>query len=394
LLPRSLLVASVERSGGDLEPRYFNERDLPWLDLLIAEYAGGRGVSRRELRGRVRRGLSLASPRVKRQIATLVLDRWVSHRVDAPVAPRRARYELFSAAAARLESRETVMNAVASKLGISFEQLERSLFADLSDERVMNALPEGLDAPRLSIESNLSIVGSLVARASEVTIRGFGGVDALARHARDRGLICRAETLAMRGERQGLALTLSGPFSIFRHTEVYGRALASLVPRLAWCDTYELSAECVLEPTSPPYSLRVKSSDPLGLGRDLERASLPLEERFQRDFGRRAHEFELSNDPEPISAGGSLFFPHFELRRRTAPEDRFWLEFIGFWTRASLEERLGSLRAAGVERLVLCVDDAKACDQVEPAPDPRVVRFRKRLEPERLLAALSGLERA
>jgi predicted nuclease of restriction endonuclease-like RecB superfamily len=393
LLPRSLLAASVERSGGELLPRYVTERDHPWLELLIAEYAAGCGVSRRELRGRVRRGLSLASPRVKRQIATLVLDRWVSHRVEAPVAPRSVRYELFGAASGRLEPREVVMSAVAAKFEISFDQLERSLFADLSDERVMNALPEGLDAPRLAIESNLSIIGSLVARASEVTIRGFGGVEALARHARDRGLICRAESLPANGEQQGLSLELSGPFSIFRHTEVYGRALASLVPRLAWCDAYELSAECVLEPTSPPYSLRVRSSDPLGLGRDLERAALPLEERFQRDFGRRGREFELSNDPAPISAGGALFFPHFELRRRSAPEERFWVEFAGFWTRASLDERLGALRAAGVERLVLCVDDARACDQGEPAPDPRVVRFRKRLEPERLLAALSGLSR-
>ncbi len=394
MLPRSLLVASVERSGGDLEPRYLTERDHPWLELLIAEYAAGCGVSRRELRGRVRRGLSLASPRVKRQIAVLVLDRWVSHRVEAPVAPRAARFELFSAATGRLEPREVVMSAVASKLGIAFDQLERALFADLSDERVMNALPEGLDAPRLAIESNLGIVGSLVARASEVKLRAFGGVEALARHARDRGLICRAEALPPRGELEGLSLSLSGPFSIFRHTEVYGRALASLVPRLAWCDSYELSAECVLEPTSPPYSLRVTSAAPLGLGRDLERASLPLEERFQRDFARRAREFELSSDPAPISAGGSLFFPHFELRRRGAPEDAYFLEFIGFWTRASLEERLASLRAAGVERLLLCVDDARACDQGEPAPDPRVVRFRKRLEPERLLQALSSLDRA
>jgi predicted nuclease of restriction endonuclease-like RecB superfamily len=392
LLPRTLLAASVERSGGEVAPRYFTERDYPWLGLLIEAYASGRGTSRRELKGRLRRGLALASPRVKRQVATLVLDRWVQHRIEAPLAPRVARYELFCAAAGRTEPREVVVAGVARRLELSNDQLERSLFADLPDERVMNALPEGLDPARLSIEANLSIVSALVARASQVTVRGFGEVDGLVRHARDRGLICRVEALPPRAGKAGLELALSGPFSIFRHTEVYGRALASLVPRLAWCDAYELVAECVLEPTSPPYSLRVRSSDPLGLGRDLERAAQPLEERFQRDFGRQERAFELSSDPAPLASGGRLFFPHFELRRRGAPEERFWLEFLGFWTRASLEERLGSLRAAGIERLGLCVDDARACDQGELAPDPRVVRFRKRLDPEHLLKALERLE--
>jgi predicted nuclease of restriction endonuclease-like RecB superfamily len=325
---------------------------------------------------------------VKRQVATLVLDRWVSHRVDAPISPRAARYELFCAAADRSAPRGVVMAEVAQKLEISFAELERSLFADLSDERVVNALPDGLDAPRLAIESNLAILSALVARATEVSIRGFGEVESLARHARDRGLICRTETLAPRDGRAGLLLTLSGPFSIFRHTEVYGRALASLVPRLAWCDAFEFVAECVLEPTAPPYTLRVTSSDPIGLGRDLEQAVRPLEERFRRDFSKRPRAFELVSDPEPLSTNGVLFFPHFELRRSGAPGERFFVEFMGYFTRASVEARLAALSAAGIENLLLCVDEARACDQGELPSDPRVVRFRKRLEPERLLEAL------
>jgi len=43
----------------------------------------------------------------------------------------------------------------------------------------------------------------------------------------------------------GAVLDISGPLALFHHTEVYGRGLVSLVPRLAWCDEFELTASVV-----------------------------------------------------------------------------------------------------------------------------------------------------
>src|SRR4029078_9500537 len=59
------------------------------------------------------------------------------------------------------------------------------------------------------------------------------------RSAKFRGFICSVAAPAP-GARP--RLDISGPFSLFRHTLVYGRALAELVPHLAWCARFELAA--------------------------------------------------------------------------------------------------------------------------------------------------------
>jgi predicted nuclease of restriction endonuclease-like RecB superfamily len=62
----------------------------------------------------------------------------------------------------------------------------------------------------------------------------------VARHAALRGLIC-----SIRREAGDLAgIDLSGPFALFRRTLLYGRALGTIVPVLAWTGRFKLEATC------------------------------------------------------------------------------------------------------------------------------------------------------
>jgi predicted nuclease of restriction endonuclease-like RecB superfamily len=187
---------------------------------------------------------------------------------------------------------------------------------------------------------------------------------------------------------EGIVLDVSGPFTLFRHTEVYGRALAGLVPRAAWCNRFELVADCALGRGGHTAKLVVRSGDPIAPGRELTRHDSRLEERFERDFRRAAPTWDVVREPRPVEAAGTLIFPDFELLNRRDPERRWLLEIAGFWTPEYLESKLGRLRAAGLHRLVLCIDERRPCTDAEFPRDARVIRYRNRIDPAAVLAVI------
>jgi uncharacterized protein len=193
------------------------------------------------------------------------------------------------------------------------------------------------------------------------------------------------------GERAaGVVLDISGPFALFRHTEVYGRALAALVPRVACCHHFELVADCALGRTKQTAKFVVRSGDPIGVGRELARHDSRLEERFERDFRRSAPDWDIVREPRPVDVGGTLVFPDFEVIHRREPDRRWLLEIAGFWTPEYLTKKLERLRSAGLERLVLCIDDRRQCADAELPRDAHVVRYKKRIDPAAVLAVVGS----
>ena len=61
---------------------------------------------------------------------------------------------------------------------------------------------------------------------------------------------------------------------------------------------------------------------------------------------------------------------------------------MGFWTPAYLEKKLRSLRQAELRHLVLCIDETRNCSDSELPAGARVVRFRRRINPTAVLAAI------
>ncbi len=101
------------------------------------------------------------------------------------------------------------------------------------------------------------------------------------RHAELMGLICQARSGQMVDE---VVLEISGPFSLFRHTRLYARALSTLVPRLSWCRSFRLEADCVLGKGDHAGRLVLRPDDPLPPARELPAHDSKVEERFARAF--------------------------------------------------------------------------------------------------------------
>jgi predicted nuclease of restriction endonuclease-like RecB superfamily len=368
----------------ELVPGYLTERDHPWLLALIEVYDRFVGRPRQELDARLREPLAApCSPR-SWAVAVRVLDRMYRSRIASALPPPAARAALFGAAAERIQTAVAVLHRVAQELRVSPRELGTALFADVPAMRLLTGPEDPPSATEVALLANEEIVRRLVFRAAGVRIRVDGAAHAVVRQAKLGGLI----TCVRPGPRPGaVQLDVSGPFSLFRRTLVYGRALAQLVPILASAGRFEVRCACEL--SGRQREVVIRSGDPLRPA-VLRRYDSKLEERFARDFLRAAPDYDLIRDPEPVPVAGTLIFPDFAVQRRDDPRRRWLLEIVGFWTAEYLSAKLARLRAARIPNLILCLDVDRDCGRGELPPDAAVIRFRKRIDPVDVLRTLNG----
>jgi predicted nuclease of restriction endonuclease-like RecB superfamily len=374
-LPRALLSAGDEEQASSLP--YLGPRDEPWLRALLDEHARYAGRKRVELRERLREPLPVRSPKARLRAAIQVLERAVPDRFRA-----------FRAAAQGM-GRDAALTRIAQDLGVTQDAVEGALFADLAGERRLGMVPPDLSPSGLALLVNQALVLGVLKRSTTVQISARGQARDLVRHARRLGLICSVSRAA--GDDERILLEISGPFSLFRRTGVYGRALASLLPRAGRCHDFRLVARCGSGHGLHAATFVVQGSDPIFPARELAPHDSRLEAAFARDFGRAARDWELVREPRPVELGDTLLFPDFELVHRGDPTRRCLLEIIGFWTPEYLAEKLRRFRAAGLERVILCIDARRRCSEDELPATAKIVRYKRRIDPRAVLAMLQEL---
>lgn len=369
---------------------FLGPHDQPWLRVLLAEMVRFEGRRARELGERLAEPLPCEAPYVKRRAATRALWRLWRRERKAAVRPVSARSELFGAAAAAAApslEHQRLFEEVAARLEISVPALRESLFADLPGERVVRAPEPVPTAIEAALHTNLAIAQSVLMRAASIELQVEGAVRPIVRLAKLRGLLCSVvvdkpgdvltgSTLAIAPSTP--VLHISGPFALFRHTLVYGRALAELLSHLAWCARFQLRAACALR--GRIVDVTIASGDPVFPAAAPPAFDSRLEERFARDFGRLAPDWDLVREPEAVSAGQTLIFPDFLLRHRRATDRPVLLEIAGFWTPDYLVAKLARLRDAQLTRFILCIDEERSCSQDDLPAGVTVLRFRRRID--------------
>jgi predicted nuclease of restriction endonuclease-like RecB superfamily len=368
---------------------YLGAQDEPWLRVLVAEMQRFEGRRRRELAERLAEPLPCDAPYFKRRAASRVLFRIWNRAGDAAAAasagrgdvrlrPAAIRAALFGGAAANDSPRDAILAATAVQLGAAPDALEAALFADLPGERPVRA-PDPVPTPaEIALHTNLALAQTVVMRAAHVALRVEGNLRPIVRLAKFRGLICSVSAPAP-GSRP--RLDISGPFSLFRHTLVYGRALAELVPHLAWCARFELAATARLRGRLAQVTM--ESGDPIFPARAPASFDSRLEERFAKDVARLAPDWDVIREPVPLQAGATLIFPDFLLRHRIHTERQALVEIVGFWTPDYLREKLARLRqvsAVAPPAFIICIDEERGCAPSELPPGLPVVTFRHRVD--------------
>ena len=363
---------------------YLGPQDEPWLRVLLAEMARFEGRRRRELAERLAEPLPCETPHFKcRAAARTLLALWRRDRapaktagVPAPGTPTPAvlRAQLFAEAATGDASAPAVIAAASQRLELSCEALLDLLFADLPGERPVRTPDPPPTPAEAMLRTNLAIAQAVLMRASRVELSVEGGVRPIVRLAKLRGLLC---TIADPVEVGRPVLEISGPFSLFQHTLLYGRALAELLPHLAWCARFELRAACALRGRLATVSF--ETGDPIFPAVPPIPFDSRLEERFARDIARLAPDWDLVREPEPLRAGETLIFPDFLLVNRLQPRRRLLIEIVGFWTPQYLATKLEKLRQVSTVCL-LCIDEDRACALGDLPPHLPILRFRRRLD--------------
>ncbi len=377
----------VRLAGSVATPLWLGPEDYAWLRVLIADFTRLDGHRWREAVSFLREPPCTPAPPGKRRMAVRTIqDLCEKERppFDASLLRDAVAVEAQSSRDAGRFERSRVLAAGARPFGLSAAEADEHMFADLPGERRLR-VPELPPEPQaLAARTNLALAQGLLRLASEVTIDIYGNARAVIRQVRLRRLLCNVR----RTGAEGVRLEVSGPFSLFHHTTMYGRALASILPLLPWCTRFDLESRCMIR--DRVLSVHLGPGDPIAVGAMPRAYDSRLEERFARDFVRANLDWDLVREPEPVPAGEFLVFPDFAVVHRHDKSRRFLLEIVGFWTPDYLREKLGRLRAMPHIPLVLCIDRGLNCSAGELPPHARVVWFRRRIDPGAVLAVIEG----
>jgi hypothetical protein len=350
LLPPRLL--ELHEANGRILPRWLGPRDEGWVSDLIdvTDELGGRPAGEADDVFRSRVFAIAARHGVPVRVVALafwVEQRRFASRVEAPVPPERARDVVFELAATM--ARDDALAAAAASLGVSADDVERSLFADRRAARILVAPPLRATPRDLIDRCNVAVLQALLVRATEVTAVLRADVAPLVSYAKRLGLIASFDV-----DGGATRACLSGPLSVFHDTTKYGRALASFVPYLASARAWQLSARVVL-PTGAAL-LELDTQGPFGApGPMLDPAPDPRAARLARDLRRLGSEFEAASTDAIVRTKHRVLFPDLAL---VSARGRVLVDVVSYWTPSFLAQIVTAAHEASVP-VVVCVDEAR-----------------------------------
>lgn len=338
-------------------PYYLDVRDESWqavAEQLLEIYRSMQGASRGELEDLISETFGEESTLVHQGLAKLLEDR-CEFEVVAGQPPEMLRREVFEAAAAYRQSergdaergnkfpREEILHEVASRLGISVEEIERGLFADLKSEQKMIAFRD-LSAEHLLQRYNVALAQAVLLRAIRVSVtisrEPPSRYRQLLRQVKFHRLLCEIE----RTGPESYTLHLDGPLSLFTSTQKYGMQLALFLPAVLLCKNFELRAELRWGVQKKVKQFHLSPREGLVSHAADHGMYVPPElQLFVESFRKRITEWELLEETEIYPLGSSFWVPDFRLVHRESGKT-IHLEVLGFWRRASAVKHLQFLQ--------------------------------------------------
>ncbi|HEX4337750.1 MAG TPA: DUF790 family protein [Polyangiaceae bacterium] len=280
-----------------------------------------------------------------------------------PVDPIELRREIFSAASTERFGHEDgrvdrarVLETVAAAHGLTADDVERALYADLKGEQILSGAPR-LGAATFVERYDSGQVQAVLLRATrvvaDVTCSVPSAYRALFRELKFRRLLCRIER-----RDGGYRIDIDGPFSLFESVTRYGLALALLLPALEECDALALVANVRWGQRREPLVFRhVTSRQPQPVVKGAHPSNRPKGMRddiaeLLEGFRALGSAWKVEENDEILDLPGigvcvpDLVFSHGKTR------ERVYFEALGFWSRDAVWRRV-ELAKSGLSRPVL-----------------------------------------
>lgn len=253
-------------------------------------------------------------------------------------------------------TRQQAVAETATQFGLSTEQVEQALFADLIEERLLLGMGEILTPLDLIARYNLEVARGLLYWAREVDIIVRDGYKDLFKYIKLFKLMHTVYPIPQ----QGYNIILHGPISPFvKSTMRYGLQFAKFLPALLLCQTWRMDAD--VQPPESRQPLHYTLDDSTSLRSHFKASNLfdsQLEADFAAEFeakyGGSKRKWELAREDEVIVVGDTVMIPDFSLTHHKDGR-RALIEIIGFWHPKYLQRKLQKVRQAGRSDLILLV---------------------------------------
>ncbi|MFQ5343335.1 MAG: DUF790 family protein [Anaerolineae bacterium] len=288
---------------------------------------------------------------------------------DPPAKPADLRAALFRRGPVTLQqdlfthtTRAQAVAEAAADFGLTAEQVETALFADLSEEQILLDAGDPLAPGELIARYNLELARGLLYWAREVRLQVHDNYKDIFKFIKLFKLMYTIRPLAGQEPPDGYHITLHGPISPFvKSTIRYGVQFAKFMPALLLCRRWQMEADVQPPGVASREPLRYTLDDQTDL-RTHFKASGPFDSRLEADFaaefevkyGGAKRKWELAREDELIVVGDTVMIPDFSFTHRKDGR-RALLEIVGFWHPNYLRRKLAKVRQAGRRDLILLV---------------------------------------
>lgn len=384
MLPSNLLRIKVRQ--GKIVPLFLDitaeGKAAELATVMTGIYRGGTGTSKLELKDAIKtlEAESKLDYRVVRGIST-ILERRSTFAFSSKIDPSRARMMVFEESSRRRALSEAQTKAVivdiAGSIGVTYEELQESLFSDL-DDRLMLKEFRDVTGEALLKHYNFSLLQTLLFRAIRINFSTSGKWKDIFREIKRLGLM-----YVIQKEGDGYKVFVEGPLSMFRMTDRYGASFVRLIAPVIGSDKWSIQAEILAKNRKNVYMLELSSQETAGILEDADpHTPTPtfdssIEERFSKEFQTTGTRWRLIREPEPLIAGPNVMIPDFSLEMDGT---RVFLEIVGFWTQEYLERKISKL--SSLQRgtnMIVAVDEALACSRVSRIKIGPVIYFKGRV---------------
>lgn len=313
---------------------------LKFAQRMLQVYQRGSGRTRRELHHEVENVCAALEDCPSRRIAAFckLLDEVSVYDTDKRGAAAKLRQQVFSLAAPLhplvtspegifSRSEAAVKQLIAEQLGMTWEEIDSRLFADVIEFQRLKQFTGYPDAAGLLARYNVAQTQAALYRAESLHVWSSTDHKAILRYAK----LARLMHSIMRQTDGTYLFRFDGPASVLRRSTRYGIAMARLLPGLLSCRGWRAVAK-VRDRRGRRYRLELSSEDglssPVAAPADFDS---DWEAEFYSAWGEAPRAgWRLEREMELLHQGQCVFTPDFSLVHEGG--QRVLLEIIGYWT--------------------------------------------------------------
>lgn len=331
-------------------------------EAYVHAFSGRVGATRTEIEDAIDAvEVSARDRQIALGLAKLCEDR-AEFEAPGGLDPEAVREALFTRAAvvhraatprARFD-RRAVLEDAARALGASPDEVERAMFADLRDNQRLVTF-EQIGAEELLDRYDVGLVQALLLRATWLEVEAIGAPPAAIRRmfqaSRFFGLLYEA-----RPTERGVAFRFDGPLSLFEGSQKYGIKLAMFFPRILELPAFSVTAEVRWGTAREATPLRLDHTSGLTPRTPAKREPVrPEIEALVEAFDTLGSKWKITRGPKPISIPGeAIVAPDLAFVNETTGEEVLF-ELFGFWSRASVFQRIETIKKGFPGRILLAV---------------------------------------